>query len=107
MARGNYIHLCGTPAENCTGKLALLSNGLKSKGLKSHQTTTEAFNCCKKHLLSMGWVQVDSRAFQPPEGGPARILTKKSRFGGRMRPGKEGTRNNPAGRRGGGVCISK
>lgn len=107
MAHGKSIYLCGTPSEYCVGKLALLSNGLKNKGLRSHQTSVEAFNCFKKSLLARGYVQIDSRAFQPPEGGPIHVLTKQSRFGARMRPGKEGTRNNPAGRRGGGVCISK
>lgn len=106
MARGHDIYLCGTPTEYCAGALAQLSNSLKAKGLKSHQTSTEAFNCFKKSLLARGYIQIDSRAFQPPEGGPIHVMTKKSRFGARMRPGKEGIRNMPN-KRHGGVCISK
>lgn len=106
MARGKDIFLCGTPNDGCCGKQAILCNSLKNKGLGAHQTSVEAFNCYKKYLLSRGYTVVDSRALQPPDGGPIHILTKKSRFGARMRPGKEGTRNMGSVRHGG-VCISK
>ena len=42
----------------------------------------------RKHLLSLGYKAVGSRAFSPPDGGPIVILTKKTRFGGRLRRGK-------------------
>lgn len=106
MARGTKQVLCGTPTEYCTGKLALLSNSLKAKGYRSHQTSEQAFNCYKKGLLAQGYTQIDSRAFQPPGGGPAQVLTKKSRFGGITRRGKEGLRSVPT-KRLGGICISK
>lgn len=106
MARGHDSYLCGTPLEYCGGRAAILSNSLKNKGLKSHSSSTEAFNCFKKSLLARGYTQVDSRAFQPPDGGPCHVMTKKIRFGARMRPGKEGTRNMPNVRHGG-VIISK
>lgn len=98
--RGATRYLCGVPPDDCRGSAAILSAGFKAKGYKIHNTSTEAFNCMKQHLLKQGYTQVDSRAFSPPGGGPIRVLTKKSRYGAKMRPGKGG-RNMPSGRTGG------
>lgn len=104
-SRRPYIHLCGVSKEYCTGFLAPLNHGLEKENLKAHASTSEAFNCMKHSLLAQGYTQVDSRAFQPPDGGPIRVLTKRIRFGGKLRNGKEGTRNMPN-RHNGGIFYS-
>jgi len=98
--RGKTVHLCGVPAEFCSGAMAQLSNGLKGRGYRCHPSPMECFKCHRNYLLKTGWVQISSREFQPKEGGPIRVLTKPSRFGSRMRPGK-GTRSMPTIRTGG------
>lgn len=103
--RGTYKHLCGTPASECSGSPGILSNGFKGRGMRLHNTASEAFSCCRRYLLSQGYVQRGPREFQPKDGGPIRVLTKQSRFGARMRPGKGG-RNMPGGRRTGGCATS-
>jgi hypothetical protein len=103
-ARRPYVYLCGVSKEYCTGMLTPLNHSLP-EGTRSHSSTTEAFRCAKNSLLAQGYTQVDARAYQPPGGGPIRVLTKKIRFGGKMRNGKEGTRNMPH-KRGGGICFS-
>lgn len=105
MARRPYIYLCGVSEQFCTGFLAPLNHALDKDRLKGHASTTEAFNCARHSLLAQGYAQLGSREFQPPGGGPIRVLTKRIRFGGKMRNGKEGTRNMPH-KRGGGICFS-
>jgi hypothetical protein len=84
-------YACGVPAEKCSGSLCKLNNGMRP--MQAHQSSESAFNCHKEFLLKQGYTIVDSRAFAPPNGGPIQVLTKKSRFGVRLRNGKEGTRN--------------
>lgn len=103
--RKPYAYLCGVDREHCTGTLTALNHGLEKLELKVHSSTTESYNCKKHSLLKQGYTQIDSRAFQPPGGGPIQVLTKKIRFGGKMRNGKEGTRVMPH-KRGGGICYS-
>jgi len=89
-----YVVLCGTPDNECSGGNMRTSNSYR--GLrKAHGSHTEAFNCYKKYLLKQGYEQIGSREFRPPDGGPIRVLTKKSRFGGKMRKGKLGERWMP------------
>lgn len=59
---------------------------------RTHASHEAAFTCHSNHLLKTGYTKVDSRAFAPPDGGPIRVLTKRSRFGAVLRNGKEGTR---------------
>jgi len=92
---GKTVYLCGTPKENCSGGLAQLSNGLKGRGLCGHPSPSEAFKCHRNYLVKTGWEQLSSREFRPKDGGPIRILTKQSRFGAKMRPGK-GMRSMPS-----------
>lgn len=100
QGRGKTVHLCGVPKEFCSGGLAQLSNSLKGRGMMAHQTPMESFKCHANYLLKTGYVRLSSREFQKKEGGPILILTKPSRFGSRMRPGK-GTRSMPSNRTGG------
>ncbi len=103
--RGKHKHLCGVPPEMCGGSIAILSAGFKGKSLKAHNSPSEAFNCYGRYLTKLGYIKLSSREYKEPDG-PIHVLTKKSRFGGHLRPGKS-NRNQPAGRRLGGICISK
>lgn len=80
--------------------------------MKTHLTPEQAFKCHAKYLVKVGYVQLSTREFRAPDGSGIKVLTKQSRFGGKLRNGKEGTRNMPhvrghrAGARGG-IIISK
>lgn len=100
-----YAHLCGVPREKCSGSNLLLNHGMPTN-YKGHASSEAAFNCYRKHLIEQGYVQVSARDFKPPDGGPVLVTTKKSRFGAKLRIGKEGTRNMPHGHKGKGVIIS-
>lgn len=90
--------------------------GLRGGVNKAHVSHDAAFDCMRGYLLKTGWTQLDTRAYKPPPGHPAgseiRVLTKRSRFGAKLRNGKEGTRNMPhvrghkAGARGGIIVSS-
>lgn len=56
--------------------------------LKAHASPMDAFNCHKRWLITRGFKQIGPREFRPPDGGPIEVLTKKSRFGARLRTGK-------------------
>jgi len=108
MSRGHII-LCGVPEGSCTGSKYTTDQKLPAKG---HSTHEEAFRCMRRYLTSTGWTQdgLSSREFRPPEGvngGYVRILTKKTRYGARLRWGKLGERFMPEGREQGnrGVII--
>lgn len=112
MASNNYRVFCGVAKAECSGSLLPMSASFKD--MKAHNSVGEAFDCMKASLMSKGYTQLDSRAFVPPDGGPVRVLTKRSRYGARLRPGKRGegggsgviTRHMPMIRHGG-VIISK
>lgn len=104
-----YKVLCGVPADSCSGANTDVNARMESKGggRKLHSSHEEAFKCHARFLVAQGYAQVGSREFQL-EDGPILVLTKKSRFGGRMRPGKSGekgtsNRNMPV--RGAGLVI--
>lgn len=80
-------YLCGVPKEECCGALTALPH---NSSMKTHGSSVQAFKCHAKWLLRQGYTQVGNREFAPPDGGPIRVLTKKSRFGGMLRPGKRG-----------------
>jgi len=110
VKRKPYCHLCGTPREHCGGAPATMNAMLKGgQTSKAHLTAEQAFACYRNYLVNVKGYTCpdDSRALHPPDGGPVRILTKPTRFGAKMRNGKEGTRNMPhvrghrAGSRGG------
>lgn len=98
------LYNCGVPAEACTGSLTTTSKSM-GVGIRTHGSTEAAFNCQRRNLLKLGYTQIGSRDFAAPNGGPVRVLTKKSRYGGELRSGKEGTRSMPAIRYGG-IIIS-
>lgn len=84
-------YLCGTPQEKCTGGLKTANHGLRD-AVKIHVTRESAFKCHRRYLLDQGFVQVGTREFIVPPGqageGTVRVLNKKSKFGGELRPGK-------------------
>lgn len=111
--RKPYVYLCGTPKEHCSGALTTCNAGMRGASVtKSHLGPDDAFRCHGKYLVKIGFIQLSPREFKAPDGSGIRVLTKPSRFGAKLRNGKEGTRNMPhvRGHRGGargGVIVSK
>lgn len=99
-----HKYSCGVPQEYCIGGLAQVSSGLKKSG-KTHGSPKEAFGCYAKWLLRQGYKQVGPREFCKDDG-PILVLTKKSRFGARLRGGK-GDRQMPSCQATGGHIISQ
>lgn len=111
--RKPYAYLCGTPKEHCSGALTTCNAGMRGASVtKSHLDPTAAFKCHAKYLVKIGYEQLSPREFRAPDGSGIKVLTKQSRFGAKLRNGKEGTRNMPhvrghrAGARGG-IIVSK
>ena len=94
--------LCGVPKERCSGAQGQTSNGLK--GSKTHSTPQEAFACYRRYLLKDGYIQVGNREFTKGDG-PIVVLTKKSKFGGKMLRGGKSDRQMPATAATGGLII--
>lgn len=108
------VFLCGSPREHCTGSVATVNAGMRgTNAMRCHSSPEGAFQCHKNYLITVLHYTPcdDQRSLRPPDGGPVRVLTKPSRFGAKLRNGKEGTRNMPhvrghrAGARGG-VIVS-
>lgn len=56
---------------------------------KGHAAPSEAFACHSAWLVSQGFRKIGGREFETPEG-TIRVLTKRSKFGARVRGGKTG-----------------
>lgn len=94
-ARQTAVHgrrfLCGVPASECEGTLTRMH---LSAGMHTHGSSVDAFKCMKRYLLRHGYTQIGPREFsapptpENPDGGPIRVLTKKTRYGAPLRPGK-------------------
>lgn len=96
MPRKAQTHLCGVPRDQCCGTISPMNHGLGgAAGFRVHASPRAAFECMKRYLLRQGYQQIGSREFSPPDGGPVRVLTRPSHFGGRLRMGKEGSRMQP------------
>lgn len=87
MSRANMF-LCGTPTDRCSGSFMPTSDKWKGSP-KAHGSRADALRCYGNYLKSLGYIQLSSREFQAPNGGPVTVLSKVSKFGGRMRKGKE------------------
>lgn len=87
--KGGRLHgrryLCGVEYSECSGSYVTTPSGPR----KAHGSSEEAFKCMAAYLLRQGFTQVGGREFAAPNNGPIRVLTKKSRFGFPLRPGKE------------------
>lgn len=89
-----YVILCGVPNEHCTG--GKFKTDQKQLPEKCHGSSVEAYRCMRHYLISiLHFRDVGGRGFAPPDGGRVRVLTKKCRFGARMRTGKMGERFQP------------
>ena len=84
-------YTCGVPKEYCNGSVApMFSSGIRKNLYKAHSSPQEAFNCHARYLVKvLGYERVGSREFVKGDE-PVRVLTKKSKFGGRLRGGKSG-----------------
>lgn len=102
--RTKKMYACGTPDNDCTTTKIGASSGLK-KSICAHGSPQKAFACHARHLLRQGFKQLGQREFEDPKTGYIRVLTKKSRFGSRLRGGKEG-RHMPSTEATGGVVMS-
>jgi len=96
--------LCGVPDQHCTAGHVSCSARLSTSRtgnptIKAHGTREAAYNCYVKWLTGVrGYTKLrpHAREFSPPDGkGPVIFLAKKSKFGARLRRGKEGTRYMP------------
>ncbi len=87
-----FVVLCGVPTEFCVGSKYTTDQRLPPKAHGSHD---EAFRCCRRYLVGQGWTPIGPRELSSPDGGPVRVLTKKTRFGERLRLGKLGERFMP------------
>lgn len=90
MPGRQYAYACGVPTEKCCGSVAKVNKGCAGLIRKTHGSAQAAFDCMKSHLIKQGYTKIGSREFSPPDGGPVRVLTKRRRYGGKFRPGKEG-----------------
>ena len=105
------VYRCGVPEQHCKAATMQSTAGMKHS-VKVHSSTEEAFKCYAKYLIEvLGYTRVGKREFAAPDGGPIRVLTKPSKFGGAMRKGKGGEgqtgRRVMPKRRHGGVIISE
>lgn len=81
---------CGTPNAFCSGRNVTTTAAL-NKFTKVHSDSLEAFNCYARYLVKeAGYTKVGSREFQNPTTGTIEVLTKKCRYGAKMRGGKSG-----------------
>jgi hypothetical protein len=87
-----YAYMCGVDYALCKGYHTPTNAGLRSRANKVHNSPEEAFKCHALFLMSRGFTKISSREFKDPETGYIRVLTKQSRFGGKLRSGKERTR---------------
>lgn len=93
-----YRVLCGVPKEYCSG--SKLSTDQAFPTDKCHSSHTEAYRCMARYLVKvLKYTALRNHSFAPPDGGPVRILTKRSRYGGLLIFGKEHTRFMPEKRR--------
>ena len=77
-------HICGTPRESCTGNPSTVDK----ESVGTHATANEAFECHRQYLISLGFTPIGMRELIDPADGYVRVLTKKIRFGARVRRGK-------------------
>ena len=77
-------HICGTPRESCTGRPSTVDK----ESIGTHAAAHEAFACHRQYPISIGFVSIGTRELIDPADGYVRVLTKKIRFGARVRRGK-------------------
>ena len=91
-------YACPTPAEHCIGNRTICNGSIQDRAVgqkarMTHNSGKEAFTCYARYLVNiLKYTQVGSREFDQGEGKPILVLDKKSRFGARLRSGKEDTK---------------
>jgi len=101
------VVMCGTPNQHCSGSTLTTNTFLRSASPKGHPTHEAAYRCYRSYLIrELGYTDIGSRTFRPPNGGPLRVLTRKSKFGASLRLGKMGERHMPKAKGRSGVIIS-
>ncbi|MHA2264541.1 MAG: hypothetical protein ACXAEN_19270 [Candidatus Thorarchaeota archaeon] len=98
-----YKYLCGVPHVHCQGGHLNTDQSFDTK--KAHGSREQAWKCYAHYLVSvLGYTQEEGNTFSKPDH-PRFMLGKKSKFGGKLRFGKEHTRWMPKGRgrKGGGL----
>lgn len=93
-------YICGVPDARCSGSYV----ATHGKGMKVHETSKEAFRCMCRYLLAEGYTQIGPREFAAPDNGPIRVLSKQSKYGAPLRPGKGNRWMFPLDRTGGVVA---
>lgn len=94
-----YRVLCGVPQIHCRGGHLTTDQVFTTN--KCHSSHPEAFKCMRNYLVNvLHFEQVGPREFIEPDSGRIRVLTKKTRFGGHLRTGKEQARYMPKVNRG-------
>lgn len=108
-----YGYMCPTPKDKCCGSGSNLSASLDKKGIKKHGSSEEAFNCYASYLVNhCGCERISAREFKHPNGGGIEVLSRKAKFGERLRSGKSGesgqskSRGMPSVRHGGVIIGS-
>jgi hypothetical protein len=101
-------YLCGAPPQHCSGNGTFPSAGL-GKSIKAHVSSVDAFKCYSRYLVNVeGYERIGGREFLK-KGEGVLVLTKQSRFGAELRPGKSNEKSNKAARfmpkSGGGVIV--
>lgn len=86
--KGTQRYACGVPDKECQGAKTQVAMGIHLT--HTHASAKSAFQCMKAYLAAQGFVYKGNREFDPGDGGPIRVLTKVSRYGARLRPGKAG-----------------
>jgi len=100
------VVMCGTPKEHCSGGQATVNAMLRGASPKIHQNHSQAYRCYRNYLIRvLGYEGLGRREFRPPNGGPIRFLTRKSRFGASLRYGKEQARWMPKEKGRSGVIV--
>lgn len=94
--------VCGV-GDGCTGNKVSVNAFVRSQITRAHADHGEAFDCKAASLVRQGYKRLGPREFQKDDG-PILILTKRTRFGVRLRGGKSsdksGARFNVPKRRG-------
>ena len=83
-------YMCGVPSQYCSGTTVVVNHALRGVTTeKVHSYPEDAFKCHARYLVKvLGYTRVGNREFVLDSSSPIRVLTKKSRFGGRLRQGK-------------------
>lgn len=107
-----YMVMCGVPAAHCTGGKVASNAFLRTTAPTAHQSHSEAYKCHRRYLVRvLGYEDIShetAHTFRPPpgvNGGYLRVLTRPSKFGARVRAGKDGQRWMPKMRGRSGVVI--